>query len=340
MTAGQLASELGVSLRTVYRDLDALSAAGVPLYAEHGRAGGYRLVDGYRTSLTGLTEQESAALFLVGMPAAAAALGLTQPATEAERKLLAALGPDHRERASRLRESFLLDVPPWYREAESPALLEPLTAAVLAAEQVEVRYRRWAEPREVDRVLDPYGLVLKNGVWYLVAADRTRGDPTVDAMRVYRITNILELTVTRRRFDRAADFDLPAFWHRQLADFEARRFTGTATLRVSPRLVARLPDLSDQQLATAVAAGRVEADGACVVELPIESAGHAAAHLIGYGADIEVLAPDEVRVQITDLARSVIDRYAGPRPGSERHTTTQDRVGIRGGLAGSDEQPR
>ena len=118
MTARELAGELEVSLRTVYRDVEALAAAGIPVYAEHGRAGGYQLVDGYRTRLTGLTESEAESLFMVGLPGPAAALGLSQEAASAERKLLAALGPEQRLRAGRLRDRFHLDAPAWYRDAE------------------------------------------------------------------------------------------------------------------------------------------------------------------------------------------------------------------------------
>ena len=170
MTARELAGELEVSLRTVYRDVEALSAAGVPVYAEQGRAGGYRLVDGYRTRLTGLTEDEALSLFMVGLPGPAAALGLGEEAASAERKLLAALGPAQRVRAGRLRDRFRLDVSAWYHPAEEPPHLAALAEAVLDDRVVDVVYRRWEAPREVERRLAPYGLVLKGGTWYLAAA--------------------------------------------------------------------------------------------------------------------------------------------------------------------------
>ncbi|MGH8922808.1 MAG: helix-turn-helix transcriptional regulator, partial [Actinomycetes bacterium] len=147
LTARELATELEVSLRTIYRDVESLSAAGVPVYAEHGRAGGYRLVAGYRTSLTGLTDHETAALFMVGMPGPAAALGLAGEASAAELKLLAALAPDQRERAGRLRDRFHLDVPAWYRDAEQAPHLAAVAEAVLHDRRIDVGYRRWKEPR-------------------------------------------------------------------------------------------------------------------------------------------------------------------------------------------------
>jgi predicted DNA-binding transcriptional regulator YafY len=182
-TAREIAEHLGVSIRTVYRDVGALGDLGVPVYAETGCAGGYRLVDGYRTSLTGLTAHESLALFLIGLPDPAASLGLSDHSRAAEAKLLAALSPAHRELASRLRDRFLVDVPPWYQNAATPATLPVLADAILASRQVHVRYRRWDEPRVVRRLLDPYGLVVKNVSWYLVAAR-----PGRDGWRTYRAT--------------------------------------------------------------------------------------------------------------------------------------------------------
>jgi predicted DNA-binding transcriptional regulator YafY len=309
-TARELAAHLGVSMRTVYRDIDVLGDVGIPVYAETGRAGGYRLVDGYRTTLTGLTAQESLALFLIGLPAPAASLGLTEPARSAEVKVLAALGPGPREQAKRLRDRFLLDLPAWYDDTEAPPALPDLAAAVLGNQRVRVRYRRWTEPREVRRLLEPYGLVVKNGTWYLAAADCTRARATPAPLRTYRVSNILELTTLAETFERRPSFDLAHFWREQLADFDRRRFVEIASLRLSPGLVARLPDLADHSLVEAVSTGAPDEQGWTVVQLPIESVGNAAAYLIRYGADVEVLAPAALRAELVGLAEAVVRRYA------------------------------
>jgi predicted DNA-binding transcriptional regulator YafY len=299
-------------MRTVYRDIDVLYAIGVPLYAETGRDGGYRLVDGYRTTLTGLTAQESLALFLIGLPAPAASLGLSEQARSAEAKLLAALGQGPREQASRLRDRFLLDLPPWYSDSPPHAALPALADAVLAGQQVQVRYWRWQEPREVRRRLDPLGLVVKNGLWYLVAADRTGSRAAAGPVRVYRVSNILELEVLDSVFERPESFDLSKFWHERLAVFDSTRFSGSATLRITAALVERLPDTGDHALSQAVAAGSVDESGATIVTLPIESPGHAATHLIRYGGEVEVIEPAELRAALVALATQVLNRYPTP----------------------------
>ncbi len=302
MTARELAGELEVSLRTVYRDVEALAAAGIPVYAEQGRAGGYRLVDGYRTRLTGLTEAEAQSLFMVGLPGPAAALGLSQEAASAELKLLAALAPQQRVRAGRLRDRFHLDVPAWYREAEDSPHLAAVAEAVLQDRYVELVYRRWAEPREVERRLAPYGLVLKSGAWYVVGESG-------GGVRTYRVSNILRLTPTADTFERPDDFDLAAQWRRHLAEFDERRFTGTATVRLSPGLVRRLSDLSDALLSKAVAGVVPDSDGRVTAELPIESDGNAAYQLIRYGADLEVLAPESLRTTLRTMAEELLAVY-------------------------------
>ncbi|GAA0619910.1 WYL domain-containing protein [Kribbella sandramycini] len=307
LTARELADELEVSLRTIYRDVEALAAAGVPVYADQGRTGGYRLVEGYRTRLTGLTEQEAAALFLVGMPGPAAALGLTAQTNAAELKLLAALAPDQRDRAGRLKNRFHLDMPAWYAEAETSPQLSAVADAVLQDRRITIRYRRWEAPREVDRTLDPYGLVLKNGSWYVVAATET-------GMRTYRVSNILDLTPTAETFTRAADFDLPAYWQDHLANFDEARFTAEAVVRVSARLAAKMYDVSFPQLVSAVRAAAPEPDGSVVVTLPIESVPNAAAALCRFGDGLEVLEPAELRAELTALARRLTALY-GPENG-------------------------
>lgn len=304
LTARELATELEVSLRTIYRDVEALAAAGVPVYADQGRAGGYRLVDGYRTKLTGLTEGEAAALFLVGMPGPAAALGLTEQTSAAELKLLAALAPDQRDRAGRLKNRFHLDMPAWYREAEDSPHLAAIAEAVLHDRRVKVLYRRWEAPREVERILEPYGLVLKNGSWYVVAA-------TPGGLRTYRVSNILELTPTEEEFTRPAGFDLGRHWQEHLDQFEQRRFTSEAVVRISAPLVARLSDLSSALLLKAIADTGAEPaeDGSITVAVPIESIGNAATQLIRYGDRLEVLDPPQLRAELSRLAQSLMTLY-------------------------------
>lgn len=239
LTAGELAGELGVSVRTVYRDIDALSGARIPVYGDAGHGGGYELLGGYRTRLTGLHADEAESLFLAGLPGAAADLGLGEVLAAAQLKLTAALPPPLRDRAGRIRERFHLDALGWYREWDTPSALAALADAVWNQRRIQVRYRRWAEPQEVERALDPYGLVLKAGVWYLVAA--------VDgAVRTYRVSSILRLEVGEDGFERPGGFDLAAHWQDYLTAYDARRAAASG-LR---------PDLSGAAVRTAGPPGR------------------------------------------------------------------------------------
>jgi predicted DNA-binding transcriptional regulator YafY len=306
VTARELATELEVSLRTVYRDVEALSSAGIPVYAEQGRAGGYRLVDGYRTRLTGLTEDEALSLFVVGLPGPAADLGLGAQAASAERKLLAALGPEQRVRAGRLRDRFSLDTSSWYHPAEQPPYLAALATAVLQDRVVDIAYRRWEAPREVERRLAPYGLVLKNGTWYLAAAP---ADQPAAGARTYRVSNVLRLTATEDRFERPTDFRLSEFWREHLDAFERRRLTRTAVVRLAPDLVRHLPDLSDSALRQAAARVAPDEDGWTTVELPIERDEMAARQLLPHAGEVEVVSPASLRDLMVEKARGVLALY-------------------------------
>ncbi|MBB5873718.1 putative DNA-binding transcriptional regulator YafY [Allocatelliglobosispora scoriae] len=305
LTAREIAAELEVSLRTVYRDVEALAAAGIPIYAEQGRAGGYRLVDGYRTRLTGLTEAEAQSLFMVGLPGPAMALGLGAEAASAERKLLAALAPEQRVRAGELRDRFHLDIPAWYRQAEDAPHLAAIAEAVLNDRVVAVTYRRWKAPREVERRLSPYGLVLKSGTWYVVAG-------TGEGTRTYRISNILRLTPAAEHFERPHRFDLAAFWQQHLDEFDQRRITATAVLRLSARLVGQLPDKSDPALRKAAAGVLPDPDGWTTVEFPVEHDAEAARQLLRYGAEVRVLAPESLRDALLAVARAVLAVHDEP----------------------------
>ncbi len=305
MTAEALAAELEVSVRTVYRDVEALGAAGVPVYGSPGKDGGYALVDGYRTRLTGLAAPEAESLFLLGVPAAAAGLGYGEALAAAQLKLLASLPAGQRAHAERIAERFHLDAPPWYHDGDSPDLLGDIAAAVWDRRRVTIGYERWARPRRVTVTLNPLGLVLKAGQWYLVG----RAD---DEVRIYRISRISRVTVLDETFDPPANFDLAAFWRDHLADFEARRYSGMATLRMSPRVFDELPHLLEPTLARAAAASAQppDADGWIQVEIPMESVPYTSGLILQLGAEVEALAPPGLRARIRADVNQLALRYA------------------------------
>ena len=291
MTAQELADELEVSVRTIYRDADALNAAGIPLYGDAGHAGGYQLLGGYRTRLTGLTAAEAETLFLSGLPGPAAELGLGTVLAAATLKLRAALPASLRESADRLSERFYLDAPGWYREAEQVPYLPLMASAVWEHQVIQVRYRRWKEPSEVSRRLEPHGLVLKAGVWYTVA--RCEG-----SLRTYRVDQIVDATPADCVFDPQPGFDLEAYWRSYLADFNRRLHAGDAVIRLSPDGVRRMPGLLGAAVVAAVRAnGVADPDGWIRAQVPIESAQATLADFFRLGPDLEIVEPAELRAQ-------------------------------------------
>ena len=303
MTARQLASELGVSVRTVYRDVEALGAAGVPLYGDAGHAGGYQLLGGYRTRLTGLTAAEAEAVFLSGLPGPAAELGLGSVLAAATLKLRAALPASLRENASRLSERFYLDAPGWYRRPADVPHLPAVASAVWDRQVIKVTYHRWKEPTEVTRRLEPHGLVLKAGTWYLVA--RRDG-----AMRTYRVDQIADVTPSGCGFTAEPGFELPGYWHSYLAEFRRQLHTGHAVIRLSGDGIRRMRHLLSAAVVTAVeTAGITDADGCVRARVPIESPDHALADFLRLGADIEILEPAELREQAARTIRTMAAVY-------------------------------
>ena len=214
MTAGQLARELEVSVRTVYRDSDSLHAAGVPLFGDSGHGGGYQLLDGYRTRLTGLTAPEAEALFVASVPGQAAELGLCRALADAQLKLRAALPKRISDQAGRSGGRFHLDVAAWHAQQDTtPPCLQMVANAVWRGRAIDIRYRRRDEPNDVQRRVEPYGVVLKAGCWYLVAGP---------GPRTYRIDRIVDLTIRDDAAEPPEDFDLATYWAVTQADFRTR----------------------------------------------------------------------------------------------------------------------
>ncbi|MFG3344965.1 helix-turn-helix transcriptional regulator [Streptomyces sp. NPDC048018] len=308
MTAAELAEELEVSERTVTRDASALSEAGVPVYADRGRAGGYRLVGGYRTRLTGLARGEAEALFLSGLPGALRDMGLADAASAARLKVSAALLPSLRDAPEAVGRRFHLDAPAWYQEPETPELLAPLAEAVWDDRPVRARYRRG--DAEVARDLEPYGLVLKAGVWYVCARAGS-------SYRTYRVDRFAEVTVGEEPFERDPDFDLAAFWTERSAEFARSLLRAEVVLRLTEAGARRLPYVTDRAAAEeALAAGVAEPDGRVSAVLRVESEEVAFGQLLGLGPEAEVLAPAALRERFAAAALGMAARYgqpAGPR---------------------------
>ena len=299
MTAAELAEELEVSERTVTRDAQALSEAGVPVYAERGRAGGYRLIGGYRTRLTGLHRGEAEALFLSGLPGALREMGLEDAASAARLKVSAALLPSLRDASRSAAQRFHLDAPTWWSEPKTPELLPAVADAVWDDRRVVARYRKGEA--EVERELEPYGLVLKAGVWYLCA----RVPEASGAFRVYRIDRFTAVAPDGDRFDRDEDFDLPGFWEERAAQFARAILRAEVVVRLSPDGVRVLPHVLDRlsvQEALAKAAAP-DAEGWVTVTVPVESEEVAHSQLAGLGPEVEVLAPESLRARFAADAR-------------------------------------
>lgn len=332
MTAAELARELEVSERTVTRDAQALSEAGVPVYADRGRAGGYRLIGGYRTRLTGLARGEAEALFLSGVPGALREMGLEDTASAARLKVAAALLPSLRDAPRTAAQRFHLDAPAWFSEPPTPESLSAVAEAVWDDRPVLARYRRGPGDTDVERTLEPYGLVLKAGVWYLCArvppepAGPGPGTETgPGTFRVYRVDRFTSVEVsghrgpvsgqgTHERFTRDDAFDLPAFWEERAEQFARSILRAEVVVRLSAEGARRLPYAVDPVSARDAlsAGGEPDERGRVTVTLGVESAEVAHAQLAALGPEAEVLAPPELRARFARDAERLGALYSPP----------------------------
>jgi len=343
VSARALAEHLEVSTRTVYRDIDELSAAGVPVVVERGAAGGFELLEGWRTTLTGLTPNESQALFLSGLPGPVAELGLGDTMASAQLKLLASLPRDWQIESQRLRSRFHVDLASWYRRTKPVEHLRALADAVWSDRRVTVRYESWQGA--VERALEPLGLVIKGGVWYLVAQPNGRGERgRAPSPRTYRVSSIRSLVV-EGGFARPATFDLSAYWSESTRRFERELYRARAEVRLSPRgrMLLSAAGTAIQEAIDRAADG-VEPDGWLRVAIPIESMRHATEQFLGLGTEVEVLEPPELRDRMRDTVRAVAALYARRRTGSPKRpasaSLTRTPGPARGGARGGPRRRR
>jgi predicted DNA-binding transcriptional regulator YafY len=300
LTAAELAGELEVSERTIYRDLFELGAAGVPIYGERGKGGGYWLLDGYRTNLTGLTAEEAGALLISGAPGPAAELGLGSLLAATRLKLLAAVPPALRETATRAEGRFYLDPGGWEHDRpRDDRHLKTVASAVWNDRRLEVSYRH-PDGTATRRTLDPLGLVHKTGVWYLVAIHD--GD-----MRVYRVDRIVAARETETVSRRPDDFKLVTFWEHWEIDYAASLPVFSARVRLGPLAQRHRDDLGGLS-PRAVAEDLPDNDGWIEQTLLFDDQRVAIAALLALAPEVEVIAPNDLRLDLVAVARETIER--------------------------------
>jgi predicted DNA-binding transcriptional regulator YafY len=302
VSARALAAALEVSVRTVYRDIAALSAAGVPVVTESGPNGGCWLLDGYRFPLRGLSSDEASALLVLGVPAVVADLGLADALTAAHRKVRAGAGAGPAGPAL-----VHLDMPRWFHAAEPVPHLRMLAAATRDGRQLRLGYRRGDQGPETTRVVAPLGLVNKAGVWYLVACGASRGG---DDPAVFRAGRVVSAQVLPDPVTRPPGFDLASFWERWSASFADSRPKLEVRVRASPAALAVFPELFGDPVRPALdAAGPADDAGWREVTLTFEHETAAAQRLAGFGGRVEVLSPATVRARLVTTAQELLERY-------------------------------
>lgn len=298
LTARELARRLEVSERTIHRDMEALSTAGVPVTAERGTRGGWALVEGYETNLTGLNETEIQALFLTKPLRLLEDLNLDKASDAALIKLSAAIPSVFRRDAETAGQRIHIDVSGWNNSREAAPCLHTLQEAVW--QERKLRFTYGEEDCGGERLVDPLGLVAKGSVWYLVAE--------VDGeVRSYRASRVRDAELLEERSVRPAGFDLAQFWEESAAKFRMHLPKYLATLRASSEILFRLP--YGGRFARVEHVGEVEADGWAEVKMRFQFEHEACEYVLSFGTQVEVIEPPELREKVIGMAREVIDFY-------------------------------
>jgi predicted DNA-binding transcriptional regulator YafY len=299
MTARELAKRLEVSERTIHRDMEALSGAGIPLYAERGTGGGWILQEAYRTNLTGLNEAEAQALFLTRPARLLTDLGLNKASEAALIKLLAALPSMSRRGAEYARQRIYVDVAGWHRTEEDVSILPTLQEAIWQERKVHLSYQR-GDGATVKRLVDPLGLVAKGSIWYLIAA--VEGE-----LRSYRVSRVRSAALTDERCVRSPTFDLAAYWEQSAAEFTANLPRYPATVRVAPAILSRVR--AGGRYARIEREHPPDADGWLPLTIRFEDEHGACEFVLSFGAQIEAVEPPDLRELVMRAAEATVALY-------------------------------
>ena len=298
--AQTLADEFEVSLRSIYRDIDELSAAGIPIQSERGPNGGFQLMEGYRQTIGSFEHEEAEALCLIGLPGPAVALGMQQAATHAKRKMQALLPPSLRRQSDVLAQMFHLDVSDWYQSHAELPELPKLARALIERRYLAIQYESWTASRRW--TLQGLGLVLKAGTWYLVASGASQsGKPT--KIRNFKVANIKTLEVLEERFVAPVDFDLAAYWDDSIQTFERQLRGKIAAIELNDVTLKELASVGEYARLAALEAVPIKGrTNRFAVQLPYENDSQAARLILSFAGEIEVIEPENLRQQIHQLA--------------------------------------
>jgi predicted DNA-binding transcriptional regulator YafY len=299
VTARELANRLEVSERTIHRDMDALSGAGIPVFAERGSNGGWALMEEYRTNLTGLNTEEIQALFLINPSRLLADLGLGKASDAAQIKLRAALPSMSRDVAEYARQRIYIDMTGWNRAEETIPMLPTIQESIWKERKLHITYER-AGCLAAERLVDPLGLVAKGNAWYLVAA--VEGET-----RSYRISRVQDARMMDEPCVRPEGFDLAGYWEQSTARFKANLPRYQATVRISSALLPRIHYAG--RFARIERVHSPDEDGWIKVSIRFDVEDVACEYVLGFGAQIEVLEPQSLRERVIASARSIIDFY-------------------------------
>jgi predicted DNA-binding transcriptional regulator YafY len=300
ITARELAGMLEVSERTIHRDMEALSMAGIPVLAERGAGGGWSLVEGYRTNLTGLNREEIQALFVNRPSRLLSDLGLEKASNAALMKLLASLPSANRDEAEYARQRIHVDMAGWHHDPESFHFLQLIQEAVWRERKLRFSYQRGGGCDPVERVADPLGLVAKGSVWYLVAG--IDGD-----IRSYRVSRMLDAELIDEPCVRPEEFDLADYWQRSAIEFKDKLPKYYATFRVEPGIVPLMPYAG--RFARVEKVGQPGEDGRVEVSMRFQFEEEACEYALGFGARAEVVDPPSLREKVRAAAQEVIEFY-------------------------------
>jgi predicted DNA-binding transcriptional regulator YafY len=302
LSAARLAVELEVSERTIYRDIDALSTAGIPIYGESGPDGGYSLLDNYRTHLTGLTENEVRTLFMLSIPQPLMELGVGQELKTALLKLSAALPGESLQAETFIKQRFYLDSV-WWQQADEPIPhLEIIHRAVMEDKRIFITFMM-PFGTEMEQLVEPYGLVAKAGVWYFVYSAHGR-------LQIRRVRSILDARSSEESSTRPADFDLAECWNEWCLEQEEKLLSYPVLIRAKPDFLPVLRrhfgDTIDKQAADT---DRQDTGSGVMLELSFASIEDARERILSFGRGVEVLEPEALRRSVLDYAEQIVTLY-------------------------------